>query len=67
MSLPAAERAVGQSLDAIDTPALLIDLDGLEANIAAMAALCAGKPQRLRPHERRTVRSGAQRVRDHHR
>ena len=50
MSLPAAERAVGQSLDAIDTPALLIDLDGLEANIAAMAALCAGKPQRLRPH-----------------
>ena len=50
MSLPAADRIVSQLLDAIDTPALLIDLDGLEANIAAMVALCAGKPQRLRPH-----------------
>jgi 3-hydroxy-D-aspartate aldolase len=52
MSIPAAadDRIVGQSLDAIDTPALLIDLDVLEANITAMAALCAGKPQRLRPH-----------------
>src|SRR5215213_10091046 len=52
MSTPAGASDVimGQSLDAIDTPALLIDLDVLEANIAAMAALCAGKPQRLRPH-----------------
>ena len=50
MSVPPADRIVGHLLDAIDTPALLIDLDGLEANIAAMAALCAGKPQRLRPH-----------------
>src|SRR5215212_6156874 len=52
MGIPAspAELIVGQSLDAIDTPALLIDLDVLEANIAAMAALCAGKSQRLRPH-----------------
>ncbi len=50
MSVPAADRIVGHLLDAIDTPALLIDLDGLAANIAAMAALCAGKPQRLRPH-----------------
>jgi len=50
MSVPPDNRIVGQPLDAIDTPALLIDLDGLEANIAAMAALCAGKPQRLRPH-----------------
>src|SRR3954451_24351662 len=50
MSLPATDRIVGQLLDTIDTPALLINLDALEANIAAMAALCAGKPQRLRPH-----------------
>ena len=50
MSVPAAERTVGHLLDAIDTPALLIDLDVLEANIAAMASVCAGKPQRLRPH-----------------
>jgi len=41
---------VSQSLDAIDTPALLIDLGVLEANLAAMAALCTGRPQRLRPH-----------------
>src|SRR3954454_25206060 len=50
MSLPATDRIVGQLLDTIDTPALLINLDALEANIAAMAALCAGRPQRLRPH-----------------
>ena len=34
----------------LDTPALLIDRDALEANVAAMAALVAGRPQRLRPH-----------------
>lgn len=34
----------------LDTPALLIDLDALEANIAAMAAHCAQTGQRLRPH-----------------
>ncbi|MGY9055233.1 MAG: DSD1 family PLP-dependent enzyme [Alphaproteobacteria bacterium] len=34
----------------LDTPALLIDLDALEANIAAMAAHCATTGQRLRPH-----------------
>src|SRR5215203_4733502 len=52
MSIPAAadDRIVGQSLGAIDTPALLIGLDVLEANITAMAALCADKLQRLRPH-----------------
>jgi len=40
---------VGQSLVAIDTPALLFDLDVLEANSAITAALWAGKPERLRP------------------
>lgn len=34
----------------LDTPALLIDLEALEANIAAMAAHCANTGQRLRPH-----------------
>lgn len=34
----------------IDTPALLIDAATLEANIAAMAALCAPHSVRLRPH-----------------
>ena len=34
----------------VDTPALLLNLDVMEANIAAMAAFFAGRPQNLRPH-----------------
>src|SRR5579872_2844924 len=34
----------------VDTPALLLDLDVVEENIAAMAAWFAGRPARLRPH-----------------
>ena len=34
----------------LDTPALLIDLDALEANILAMADHCKITGQRLRPH-----------------
>ena len=34
----------------VDTPALLIDLDILERNIAGMAALAANTGIRLRPH-----------------
>ncbi len=45
-----AETTIGATVDELDTPALLIDAVALEANIAAMAALCAGKPARLRPH-----------------
>jgi D-serine deaminase-like pyridoxal phosphate-dependent protein len=33
-----------------DTPALLLDLDVVEENIAAMSAWFAGKPSKLRPH-----------------
>src|SRR3990170_4488067 len=36
--------------DDIDTPALLLDLDVMEANIAAMAAFFRDRPQKLRPH-----------------
>jgi 3-hydroxy-D-aspartate aldolase len=39
-----------ESRGQLDTPALLIDLDAMEANIAAMAAHCAATGQRLRPH-----------------
>ncbi len=46
----AADAAIGASLADIDTPALLIDAAALEANIAALAELCAGKSPRLRPH-----------------
>lgn len=34
----------------IDTPALLLDLDAVEENIAAMAAFFRNRPQKLRPH-----------------
>ena len=34
----------------IDTPALLLDLEVKEANIAAMAAFFRDRPQKLRPH-----------------
>jgi D-serine deaminase-like pyridoxal phosphate-dependent protein len=34
----------------IDTPALIIDLDAVHANIAEMAAMAAGNGVRLRPH-----------------
>tara|TARA_R110002096_G_scaffold219471_5_gene407765 strand:+ start:429 stop:1586 length:1158 start_codon:yes stop_codon:yes gene_type:complete len=45
-------RLVGQpsSRNELDTPALLIDLDAMEANIQAMADHCATTGQRLRPH-----------------
>jgi D-serine deaminase-like pyridoxal phosphate-dependent protein len=36
--------------DDIDTPALILDLDVMEANIAAMAAFFRDRPQKLRPH-----------------
>ncbi len=34
----------------IDTPALILDLDLMEENIAAMAAFFRDRPQKLRPH-----------------
>jgi D-serine deaminase-like pyridoxal phosphate-dependent protein len=38
------------TLDDLDTPTLLIDLDALEANLAEMAAVAAKAGVRLRPH-----------------
>jgi D-serine deaminase-like pyridoxal phosphate-dependent protein len=43
---PPAE--VGMPLEAVDTPALLLDLDAFEKNLARLAASSAGV--RLRPH-----------------
>ena len=42
--------APGMALDAVDTPALIIELDAFEANLDRMAALLAGTGVRLRPH-----------------
>ena len=40
----------GIPLDEIDTPALVVDLDALEGNIARMAKAVGGGAVRLRPH-----------------
>lgn len=45
---PPAE--VGMPLEALDTPALLLDLDVFERNIDRLARAVAGAPVRLRPH-----------------
>ena len=37
-------------VDALSTPALVVDLDVFEANVAAMAALVAGTGKTIRPH-----------------
>jgi 3-hydroxy-D-aspartate aldolase len=42
--------AVGMAVADVDTPALLLDLDAFEANLAAMTASLAGTGVRLRPH-----------------
>jgi D-serine deaminase-like pyridoxal phosphate-dependent protein len=49
MSAPIA-AAVGDGVDAIDTPALVIDLDAMERNLAGLAAFARGHGIRLRPH-----------------
>ena len=41
---------IGDSLDDVETPALIVELDALERNVAAMAAAVDGRGVRLRPH-----------------
>ena len=41
---------IGDGVDSVDTPALVVDLDAMERNLAAMAAFAAGHGVRLRPH-----------------
>ena len=45
-----APAAVGMPLAAVDTPALVLDLDAFERNLARMADAVRGRPVRLRPH-----------------
>lgn len=49
-TIPPAE--VGMPLEAVDTPALLIDLDAFERNIERLAQALAGTPVQLRPHSK---------------
>ena len=45
-----APGAVGMPLAAVDTPALILDLDAFERNVARMADALRGSGVRLRPH-----------------
>ncbi|MDO9436295.1 DSD1 family PLP-dependent enzyme [Hydrogenophaga sp.] len=46
----AAQATVGRSVNDIDTPALVVDLDAMERNLAQMAAYAKAHNLRLRPH-----------------
>ena len=48
--MSASTSRVGDPLAAIDTPALVIDLDALERNIERMASYATQRNLRLRPH-----------------
>ncbi|MBE0622574.1 MAG: DSD1 family PLP-dependent enzyme [Burkholderiales bacterium] len=45
-----APASVGMLFADVDTPALILDLDAFERNLARMAEAVRGKPVRLRPH-----------------
>lgn len=47
---PRPPADVGVPLEAVDTPALLLDLDALQAHLDRMAVLTAAAGVRLRPH-----------------
>lgn len=51
MAQPAPAR-IGDALEDVDTPALLIDLDAFERNLDTMAAFCRDAGVRLRPHSK---------------
>jgi 3-hydroxy-D-aspartate aldolase len=44
--------SVGMTISEVDTPALVIDLDALEANIARLQSAVSGGNVRLRPHSK---------------
>ena len=52
MNGPAATKGpgIGDAVASIDTPALVIDLDAMERNLAAMAEFARARNVRLRPH-----------------
>jgi D-serine deaminase-like pyridoxal phosphate-dependent protein len=47
---PRPPAEIGMSLDEVDTPALVIDLDALEANHAVLRDSLRGRELRVRPH-----------------
>lgn len=60
--------SIRQAKAALDTPALLVDLDVMEANIARITEVCRVHKVNWRPHmkgtrRRRSCRSGSRRAR----
>ena len=49
---------IGDALDDVDTPALIVELDALERNVATMAAAVEDRGVRLRPHAKSHKCSG---------
>jgi D-serine deaminase-like pyridoxal phosphate-dependent protein len=47
-----SQTLVGQSKNALDTPALLVDLDVMEANVARIVATCRAHGVAWRPHSK---------------
>jgi len=47
---PSGSALIGQGVGAIDTPALVVDLDAMERNLARMVAFARAQGVRLRPH-----------------
>src|SRR6266850_869788 len=47
---PSPHASIGITLEEVDTPALVLDLDALEGNLQRMADAVKGRGVRLRPH-----------------
>ena len=47
---PELQSTIGQRVDAIDTPALVVDLDAMDRNIQRMADFARKHQVRWRPH-----------------
>jgi D-serine deaminase-like pyridoxal phosphate-dependent protein len=50
MTAAFATSLIGREVAAVDTPALLVDLDALDHNLQTMAGFFADKKAKLRPH-----------------
>ena len=49
-SIRPAPAAIGQALEEVDTPALVVELDAFERNLRTLADSVKGRPVRVRPH-----------------
>ncbi len=50
MHEPTADSLIGQPVDALPTPALVVESEALEHNLALLATYFASRPAKLRPH-----------------